>query len=156
MNKTPRTVDPEAMEALTTGMTTKSDKIRALAKAGYARAEIARFLDIRYQHVRNVLVQAEESAAVYETDKPPPAGVWVTVGADGRLALPAEYRALLEIENGGPVYLQLEDGTLRMKGRMRTLKDVQALVARYTGGRLSVDEFLAERRAEAAREERGE
>lgn len=35
---------------------TTSDKIRALAKAGYKRAEISRLLDIRYQHVLNALV----------------------------------------------------------------------------------------------------
>src|SRR6185312_12549579 len=37
---------------------TKSDKIRGLAKAGYLRTEIAKLLDIRYQHVRKVLVDA--------------------------------------------------------------------------------------------------
>lgn len=40
------------------GLQTKSDKIRFLARAGYSRAEIAKFLGIRYQHVRNVLVQS--------------------------------------------------------------------------------------------------
>jgi hypothetical protein len=39
-------------------LTTKSDKIRALAKAGYDRTEISKILDIRYQHVRNVLLQS--------------------------------------------------------------------------------------------------
>lgn len=39
------------------GLTTKADKIRALDQAGFARAEIARFLNISYQHVRNTLVQ---------------------------------------------------------------------------------------------------
>lgn len=39
-------------------MTTKSDKIRALAAQGMARADIARELGIRYQHVRNVLEQS--------------------------------------------------------------------------------------------------
>ena len=38
------------------GLNTTSDKIRALANAGYDRADIARYLGIRYQHVRNVLV----------------------------------------------------------------------------------------------------
>jgi hypothetical protein len=38
--------------------TTKSDKIRALAQAGYDRTEISKILDIRYQHVRNVLLQS--------------------------------------------------------------------------------------------------
>lgn len=40
------------------GLVTKSDKIRELARAGYSRTEISAFLGIRYQHVRNVLVQA--------------------------------------------------------------------------------------------------
>ena len=41
------------------GLTTKADKIRALDVAGLSRAEIARFLGIRYQHVRNTLVQGK-------------------------------------------------------------------------------------------------
>ena len=40
------------------GLTTKSDKIRALAQAGYDRTEVSQILGIRYQHVRNVLVQS--------------------------------------------------------------------------------------------------
>ena len=37
---------------------TTSDKIRALAREGYLRAEIAEFLDIRYQHARKVMIGA--------------------------------------------------------------------------------------------------
>lgn len=37
---------------------TTSDKIRALAREGYLRAEIAEFLDIRYQHARKVMIDA--------------------------------------------------------------------------------------------------
>lgn len=40
------------------GLATKSAKIRALARAGYSRREIANYLGVIYQHVRNVLVQA--------------------------------------------------------------------------------------------------
>ena len=47
----------EKMAAVVEGLPTKSAKIRALDAAGYARADIARFLDIRYQHVRTVLIQ---------------------------------------------------------------------------------------------------
>lgn len=36
----------------------KSVVIRFLNKEGYTTAEIARFMNIRYQHVRNTLVQA--------------------------------------------------------------------------------------------------
>jgi hypothetical protein len=51
MNRTP-------VKEIIDRFTTKSDKIRALAKAGYLRTEIAQTLDIRYQHVRKVLVDA--------------------------------------------------------------------------------------------------
>jgi hypothetical protein len=40
------------------GLATKSAKIRALDAAGLSRTEIAQFLKIRYQHMRNVLVQS--------------------------------------------------------------------------------------------------
>lgn len=40
------------------GLETTSDRIRALAHAGYLRTEISKFLDIRYQHVRKVLLDA--------------------------------------------------------------------------------------------------
>lgn len=51
--------ETRAMGSIVSGLKTKSDKIRTLADAGYSRTEIARYLDIRYQHVRNVLVARE-------------------------------------------------------------------------------------------------
>lgn len=44
------------------GLVTKADKIRALDRAGFTRAEIAAFLGIRYQHVRNTLIRSEPRA----------------------------------------------------------------------------------------------
>jgi hypothetical protein len=38
------------------GIESKSGKIRALAAMGWERGDIARTLEIRYQHVRNVLL----------------------------------------------------------------------------------------------------
>ena len=43
---------PEHIAALPT----TSAKIRAMAAEGYSRGAIAKKLDIRYQHVRNVLI----------------------------------------------------------------------------------------------------
>lgn len=51
-------MDRKSFEEVTLGLETKSDMIRALARAGYMRTEIASFLGIRYQHVRKVLVDA--------------------------------------------------------------------------------------------------
>src|SRR5271170_5269077 len=47
--------DPERLDAIAARHTTVADKIRALSAAGVPRADIARFLGKRYQHVRNVL-----------------------------------------------------------------------------------------------------
>ena len=46
----------DEMDDLTRDLPTKSAKIRILEEHGVPRAEIARYLQIRYQHVRNVLV----------------------------------------------------------------------------------------------------
>jgi hypothetical protein len=43
------------MTGLTEGIATKADKMRILERHGYARADIARFLGVRYQQVRNTL-----------------------------------------------------------------------------------------------------
>lgn len=38
------------------GWKNKSESIRGLYGLGYSRSAIAKFLDVRYQHVRNVLI----------------------------------------------------------------------------------------------------
>jgi len=43
------------ISAVIGGVQTKSAKIRALAEGGYLRSNIAKILDIKYQHVRKVL-----------------------------------------------------------------------------------------------------
>jgi len=50
--------DRPSFEEVVSGLETKSDKIRALANAGYLRTEISGLLKIRYQHVRSVLTKA--------------------------------------------------------------------------------------------------
>lgn len=69
-----------SLEPLVEGLRTKADKIRALDKAGITRTEIARFLGIGYQHVRNTLVQGEGKARATGVGKaqtlPSPAPPW--------------------------------------------------------------------------------
>ena len=57
------------MGALTEGLPTESAKIRALDAAGVARADIARFLDIRYQRVRYVLLNPPKKLATGMAEK---------------------------------------------------------------------------------------
>ena len=159
----PITLDKETqavMAKVAGGLPTKSAKIRTLLGAGYKRADIARFLDIRYQHVRNVEVRAtasESREARAEATAKPPAQVWTQVGPDGRVVIPAAYRPLLGMEDGGHVLMRLEDGELRLIGRDAAIARVQAMVAKYVPEGVSlVDELLAERRREVEREEREE
>jgi hypothetical protein len=60
MNQPPAfpAIDRPPFEKVVEGVETTSEKIRALARAGYLRSEISKLLDIRYQHVRKVLVDA--------------------------------------------------------------------------------------------------
>ena len=135
-----------AMDALVSGLFTKADKIRALDRAGYSRSEIAKFLGIRYQHVRNVLVQG--------TEEPVPKQVSVSIDSAGRLVIPAPYRRALGLEDGDEVLLRLEGDELRLFSRATGIKRAQAIVAKYVPEGVSlVDELLAERRREAAAEE---
>ena len=60
---------------------TVSDKIRALAAAGHPRADIARALGKRYQHVRNVL-EADLQGASRSTVAPMPEVVALMAGVE--------------------------------------------------------------------------
>ena len=142
-----------SMSELTSALKTKAEKIRTLHRAGYSRSDIARFLDIRYQHVRNVVVHAAEKA-------PPAYGgenktqEWIEIGTDGHMVVPARYRRVLGVENGGLVMLKVDGDQLRLLNRSEALRQAQALVAAHLAkGASMVDELVSDRRAEAKRED---
>ena len=162
-------LDRQRMDELTAGVRTKSDKIRRLAAAGYARADIARYLGIRYQFVYNVLSgpqpkserlprdSAPEAAAEPESSQPSvpsPNWVWTTVGKGGVIRLPAAVLTSMGVAEGDQVQLALDGDIVRVLSRAAAIREAQELVRRYVPEGVSlVDELLAERRAEAAREE---
>ena len=149
-----------------------SEKIRRLADAGYKTADIARYLDIIYQFAYNVLSAPRprrkqagrdhralaEQAAPYDPrlTEPPvssPARVWARVDRDGRIALPAAYLVALGAAEGDQVQLAMEGDAVRVLSRAVALRELQAHVRRFVPEGVSlVDELIAERRAEAARE----
>jgi len=144
---------------VTAGLKTKSDKIRALSRHGVPTAEIARYLDIRYQHARNVLKEAGlhkvQDASASEM-KPQQSYAWVELGPDGALVLPAELRARAGL-SPAKVHVRLTDDGLEVLSQTAALRRAQAIVARHVPPGVSlVDDFIAERRREAAREDRGE
>ncbi|MCY3913239.1 MAG: AbrB/MazE/SpoVT family DNA-binding domain-containing protein [Chloroflexi bacterium] len=155
--------DRQPAEEVVVGLTTKSDKIRALFRAGYSRSEIARSLGIRYQHVRNVLVQSgymetqlsrpmrDEVAAAADSA---PEQVLATIGPGGRVVIPAAYRASLGVKEGDAVILRLDGEELHLVGYDTETRRIREMIARYVPEGVSlVDELIRERRREAAAEE---
>jgi antitoxin PrlF len=79
----------------------------------------------------------------------------VKVDAHGRIVIPAEFREALGLQPGHRVTLALEDGRLVLKTVDRILHEIREELEHYiTPGGSMVDELIAERRAENAREER--
>ncbi len=155
--------DRQPAEQVVVGLTTKSDKIRALFRAGYSRSEIARSLGIRYQHVRNVLVQSghmetqlsrpvrDEAATAAD---PAPEQVRATIGPGGRVVIPAAFRASLGIREGDAVIMRLEGEDLHIVSDATETRRIREMIARYVPEGVSlVDELIKERRREAAAEE---
>ena len=160
-------LDRQRMDELTLGLHTKSSKIRCLAAAGFERADIARHLGIRYQFVYNVLtapqLKAErlprETATARrespEPGAPTPMWLWTTVGKGGGIRLPAEFLEAMDVVEGDQVQLALDGDAIRVLSQTAAIRELQAQVRRHVPEGVSlVDELLAERRAEAAREAR--
>ncbi|HZS82688.1 MAG TPA: AbrB/MazE/SpoVT family DNA-binding domain-containing protein [Stellaceae bacterium] len=78
----------------------------------------------------------------------------VKVSESGRLSIPAEFRKAAGIEHGGDVIVELIGHEIRIRTVDEVIAHAQELTARLLKGKkgASVDDFLADRRAEAARE----
>ena len=155
----PTRANPVAMGRVAEGLPTISAKIRALDAAGYACADIARFLNRRYQHVRNVLVQpppksksGQIGSNVFDT----PGNIeskTLQVAKDGRVVIPAEMRSAMLVDATGYVAARVIEGELRILSPKAALLKAQKIVREKTSGIASLaDELIAERRAEAQRE----
>jgi hypothetical protein len=148
---------------------TVSDKIRALAAAGYERARIAKFLGKRYQHVRNVLEHdklklehspagrppgfGEAEASVFSRDEI--GGIYrLDIQSDGSIRLPHVIEQAMGFHRGGVVVSEFTGDRLVLLSTAAAIKRAQDLVAALIppGGPSLVDELIAERRREAQRE----
>ncbi|MDI1343860.1 MAG: hypothetical protein PSV22_07160 [Pseudolabrys sp.] len=148
-------LDTNKMDRLTKGLETKSEKMRVLAKAGFARADIARYLDVKYQFVRNVLVREEDKQVPdgVASARGPDVPNRTTLDADGFVRIPQRAIAALGLKPGETLTVTVDDGEIRLMTIATATRKVQALVRQYVPEGISlVDELLAERRLEAARE----
>ena len=172
------TSDTDRLDAIARPHATVADKIRALSAAGVARADIARFLGKRYQHVRNVLEGdaqsgggyvlgkadlsgVAETSAAYRPDPDDPAVIeprgngayWLRVNPDGSLPLPKELADTLEAMPGLRVLARLKGDEVTIVSAETSMRRVRELVRRRVPRGVSlVDELIADRRAEAERE----
>lgn len=80
----------------------------------------------------------------------------VRIGPGGRVVIPARFRKALGVDIGDDMVMELKDDELRLRSRRAAIKRVQAMVRKYIPDekRSLADELIAERREEAAREER--
>jgi len=74
--------------------------------------------------------------------------------AGGKIVIPADVRRELGIADGDKLTIEVVDGTMTVTTRAEMIRRVQARYAHLKRpGRSLVDEFIAERRAEAAAED---
>jgi bifunctional DNA-binding transcriptional regulator/antitoxin component of YhaV-PrlF toxin-antitoxin module len=157
------------MDEVVAPFQTKADKIRALSGVGYSRAEIARYLDIRYQHVRNVLVDDEIVAARSRHERPATrAGnqpnnsadsdhlypTKTKLGPEGRVVIPQAFWRAVGLKENDSVMVSLRGEVIELRSLPASIRYAQELVRRIVPEGVSlVDELLAERREEARRED---
>ena len=151
---------------------TISDRIRALDAAGVARADIARFLDKRYQHVRNVLEgdrlsakppgvsESEQLLFRTELEAHPSqsrgGGLFrLEMDGAGRVALPPELIAEWNLVAGSALMGRLKGETFEVITGQTSMRRLLERARRSVplGGPSWVDELIADRRREAARED---
>ena len=156
------------MEQVTQGLPSKSAMIRALAKAGYTRSEIAKFVGIRSQFVRNVLVDearrahGRTSANENSANEQAAGSEWATgstaklrLDSEGRATLPKPFRDALGLGEGSVLIASLEGDELHLLTIPAAVRRAQALVRQFVPEGVSlVDELLEDRRREVELEER--
>ncbi len=163
--------DPRAIMA---AHATISARIRALAAAGYSRSQIKDLVDRSYQQVRQVLVDeekrlarrgpakladrsgVEEDSAAFTAppSKQRPRSQRLQLDSAGRLSLGPALMQTLGVCPGGVVMALCDsEGVVTLMSARTAMLQAQAIVNSVAPpGASLVDELLAERRAEAARE----
>lgn len=81
-----------------------------------------------------------------------PFGMTLQIGADGRVLIPLELRRQMKLDAGGRLTASIVDGELRLISPQAALEQLQRLFAPLRDGPSLVDDLIAARRAEVARE----
>ena len=98
-------------------------------------------------------MQPQNAASILQTTQRNSKSKRVRVDAAGRIVLPATIRKALEIHNGDVLVLSVNDRSVRLHTVDAALERVRAIARRRRAkGEDVVDQFIAERRTEAAAE----
>lgn len=173
-------LDPARLTEIMRPHVTVSDKIRALSAAGVPRADIARFLGKRYQHVRNVLEGDAQSGGGYVLGQADLSGVQegprtferpsderafvqargkgayrLVVRPDGSILLPKEVAQAFGADPDQVIMGRLEGEEFKLISARTAMERVRAWVR---GLKLPpdvnlADDLIADRRAEADSDE---
>ncbi len=155
------------LDEIVQGLSTKSDKIRALGRRGISTSDIAKYLGIRYQHARNVLldgglastrrqdVNVDSSASAESeirlVDTRP---VWIDVDEEGRMQLPLHLCEAVGIEKGTRVHVRVNEDAIEILSQRAAVKRAHDIVREFVPPGVSlVDELIEERRREVQKEE---
>jgi AbrB family looped-hinge helix DNA binding protein len=80
--------------------------------------------------------------------------IFVNLAKNGRLSIPARQRRSLNLENGGLMVAEVQDGELRLRPARAVLADLRERVsADLARSGDTVTQFIADRRAEATRDD---
>lgn len=174
--------DAQYLQRLIAAHSSVSDKIRALDRAGLSRAEIARVLQKRYQHVRNVLegdklrhgtgatsatsklsayrpTHSGETAATQESEPPPssaPLALFrIAAQQDGSVVLPRYVLDAFGAAPGDMLTGVARPGELVLRTPSASVARAQELVRSLIPGDDSLaDALVADRRRETEDERR--
>jgi hypothetical protein len=79
---------------------------------------------------------------------------FLVLGPKGRVLMPAEMRAAMGLEQGNVITAWLKDGEVRMHSHLHGLRKIQVDASSMAKGSVyASDELIAERRAEAAKDD---
>jgi len=77
----------------------------------------------------------------------------IRIAKNGRMVLPRLARNALGVTGAGVVVLSIDGDDVKLSSMRQSIKRAQDLYRQHATNDLSVDDFLAERRAEAARDD---
>jgi bifunctional DNA-binding transcriptional regulator/antitoxin component of YhaV-PrlF toxin-antitoxin module len=120
------------------------------------------FSDRRTRYAASRVRAPSGAAARRQRRLPPPEALpdgtvryFLVLGPKGRVLLPADIRAAMELEAGDIITAWLKGGELRMHSHSHGLRKVQEEARSIASAdRYASEELIAERRAESAREEK--